>query len=46
MDPEGTLVMAVAGDGFAVVGLGPKPWAPQKRRLAHMCGVIGNDLWT
>jgi hypothetical protein len=25
MDPEGTLVMAVAGDGFAVVGLGPKP---------------------
>ena len=28
MDPEGTMVMAVAGDGFAVVGLGacvPKP---------------------
>ena len=22
MDPEGTMVMAVAGDGFAVVGLG------------------------
>ena len=28
MDPEGTMVMAVAGDGFAVVGMGgcvPKP---------------------
>ena len=28
MDPEGTMVLAVAGDGFAVVGLGacvPKP---------------------
>jgi hypothetical protein len=28
MDPEGTMVMAVAGDGFAVVGLGacvPRP---------------------
>ena len=28
MNPEGTMVMAVAGDGFAVVGLGacvPKP---------------------
>jgi hypothetical protein len=28
MDPEGTMVMATAGDGFAVVGLGacvPKP---------------------
>lgn len=28
MDPEGTMVMAIAGDGFAVVGLGacvPKP---------------------
>ncbi len=28
LDPEGTMVMAVAGDGFAVVGLGacvPKP---------------------
>ena len=28
MDPEGTMVMAIAGDGFAIVGLGacvPKP---------------------
>lgn len=28
MDPEGTMVLAVAGDGFAVIGLGacvPKP---------------------
>ena len=28
MDPEGTMVMAIAGDGFGIVGLGacaPKP---------------------